>query len=335
MTTYRLQHDETLEEGVKRIVVELADEALGYLEEDDPAEIVEAIHETRKLCKKARGLARLVRPGLGGEYAAFNRQFRDAARALGPIRDPHALLDTFDDMASVPGLVDTRVAQTVRRELEKRSSQATGRVLGEESGRVERAANLIRSARARAGDWELSDEFDPIGGGTYKTYKRGRKRLADATDTRDADVFHQWRKRVKYLWYQVRLVRNSATSILRPLSNRLHDLSDALGDAHDLVVLQHELSGTGLDAHHQEVIGTVATGMRVNLEERALSLGLRLYVETPDDFVDRLEAYWDIWREHGDELEAGEIADLFPQRTSGESNEVAELFAIGEAEGGR
>lgn len=334
MTTYRLQHAETLEEGVKRIVVELADEALGYLEEDDPDEIVEAVHETRKLCKKARGLARLVRPGLGGEYSTFNRQFRDAARELGPIRDPHALLGTFNDLASVPGLVNTRIARTVRRELENRSRQATSKILGEESGRIDRAADLIRSARARSEDWDLPDEFEPIGGGVHKTYKRGRKRLAEATDTRDPHVFHEWRKRVKYLWYQVRLVRNSATSILRPLSNRLHDLSDALGDAHDLVVLQGDIHETGLDSHYKEVVTTVSTGMRVNLEQRALSLGRRLYVESPGDFVDRLEDYWDVWREAGDELEAGEIADLFPQEKTDSGDEVAELFAIGEVEGG-
>lgn len=333
MTTFRLERGETLEAGVKRILAELSDAALTYVEEDEPDSIVEAVHETRKLCKKARGLARLVRPGLGGQYSRFNRQTRDAARELGPIRDKHALLGTFDDMTSVPGLVDGRIARIVRKQLDESSRLATSRVLDQESDRIDRAADLIRSAQASTGGWELPDEFAPIGGGVAKTYKRGRKRLAQASNTRDADVFHQWRKRVKYLWYQMRLLRNTAPSVLRPLSDRLHDLSDALGDAHDLVVLQGVLDELGLDAHDSEVVGTVAAGVRVNLEERALSLGRRLYVESTDDFVRRLEAYWDVWRCHGQELEAGEIQEVFPRNKAEEEDDLAELFAISGGDG--
>lgn len=87
LSTYRLLADESVDGGVKRVVEELAAEAQDYLTADDPAEVPDAIHETRKLCKKARGVARLVRPALGDDYTPTNRLFRDAARELGPIRD--------------------------------------------------------------------------------------------------------------------------------------------------------------------------------------------------------------------------------------------------------
>ena len=48
---------------------------------------------------------------------------------------------------------------------------------------------------------------------------------------------HEWRKRTKDAGYHVRLLRDAAPSILEPLEDRFHDLSDALGDAHDLVVI--------------------------------------------------------------------------------------------------
>lgn len=327
VSTYRLQREETLDEGVKRIVEELSVEALGYLEEDDPDAVVEAIHETRKLCKKGRGLVRLVRPALGDEYGKTNRLFRDAARLLSPIRDSHAILDTFNDLAAVKGLLDRRVAAAVRAELARRSREATEEALSEKSGRVEQAGRLIESARARALDWELPNGFDPIGDGIAKTYKRGRNGMSEAAKTRRPEAFHEWRKRVKYLWYQMRLTRDSAPSILRPLSKRLHDLSDALGDAHDLVVLCDDVQELDLKDHDKEVMTTVATGMRVNLEERALSLGPRLYVEKPSDFVGRLAAYWDVWQE-GDELKVGEIADLFPTESGAEDTDIPDLFAL-------
>ena len=52
---------------------------------------------------------------------------------------------------------------------------------------------------------------------------------------------HEWRKRTKDAGYHVRLLRDAAPSILEPLEDRFHDLSDALGDAHDLVVICERL----------------------------------------------------------------------------------------------
>lgn len=311
MTTYRLQTDESVDDGVKRIVEELAAEAQEYLGAEDPAEIPNAIHETRKLCKKARGLARLVRPALGDDYSPTNRLFRDAARQLGPIRDPQAVSGTFEDLASVPGLLDQTVAKKTGDQLVERAEEATKRILENERDRINRASELIEEARSLSVAWDLPDEFEPIGGGVAKTYKRGRRRFTEAGQARDSDVFHEWRKRVKYLWYQTRLLRNSAPSVLRPLANRLHDLSDALGDSHDLVVLSSVIDELDLDDDELTAVETASVGMKANLEDRALSLAGRLYAEEPDVFVDRLSLYWDAWQ-IGEELEAGEIEDLFP-----------------------
>lgn len=309
--TYRLQTDESVDEGVRRIAEELAADAQDHLAVDDPAEIPEAIHETRKLCKKARGLARLVRPALEDDYSRTNRLFRDAARELGPIRDPQAMSGTFEELAAVPGLLDESVAKKTGDQLAQRADDATRRILEDESERISHASALIDEARSLTVGWDLPNEFEPIRGGVAKTYKRGRKRLAEAQQERGADVFHEWRKRVKYLWYQTRLLRNSAPSILRPLAKRLHDLSDALGDSHDLVVLGPVVDELDLEEAEITAVKTASAGVRTNLEDRALSLASRLYAEEPNAFVHRLSLYWEAWQD-GDELEAGEIEDLFP-----------------------
>ena len=311
MSTYRLLTNEPLDDGVKRIVDELAAEAQEYLEVGQPAEIPDAVHETRKLCKKARGLARLVRPALGDSYSPTNRLFRDAARELGPIRDPQAISATFGDLAAVPGLLEETVAKKTGDQLIERAEAATSRILENESERISNASELIEEARSLSVGWDIPDEFQPIADGVAKTYKRGRNRFAEAGETRDSDVFHEWRKRVKYLWYQTRLLRNSAPSVLRPLANRLHDLSDALGDSHDLVVLDSVVDELDLEDEERVAVRTASGGMRANLEDRALSLASRLYAEEPDVFVERLSLYWEAWQA-GEELEAGEIEDLFP-----------------------
>src|ERR687888_223363 len=56
----------------------------------------------------------------------------------------------------------------------------------------------------------------------------------------DAAV-HEWRKRSKDLWYHLRLLRDGRREVLAPAADRAHELSDLLGDHHDLAVLAEDV----------------------------------------------------------------------------------------------
>jgi CHAD domain-containing protein len=328
--SYRFSRDETVGEAVSRIMGELVEESLGLLDSPDPSNVIEAVHETRKNCKKGRGLVRLIRPALADEYQEANRELRDAARALGPIRDSQAILQTFDDLvASAPELVPDRGVLGVREELAARSKAATEAVLTTESDRLDDARSLLEAVGTRSRDWDLPDAFDPIGGGVRKTYKRGRNGLEDVLEAPRDEGYHEWRKRVKYLWYQTRLLRDSAPSILRPLARRLHDLSDALGDAHDLTVLHDQMVAWDHDRTDNEIeaVEILIRGRKKDLEERAESLGMRLYAEKPDAFANRIEGYWAAWQRTAPS-KAGELEDLFPPEDALVDQTMEELRAL-------
>lgn len=318
MAHYRLELSETLSEGCFRVIDELSGEALEHL--DFPEGSVEGIHEARKTCKKARGLVRLVRPALD-DYSEVNAHFRDAARQLAPIRDPQAFLDTFDVLSKTPAASEH--LRSLRVHFESRATAATERIRRAETWRVDEARELIRAGRIDAESWEIEDEFASIAGGVERTYRRGREAMAKARKSGEPKDFHEWRKRAKYLWYQIRLLRNTSRSILRPLSRRLHDVSDALGDAHDLVLMQEQVESFDADDGAKQAFRIVSSGYILDLEARAFSLGSRLWAEEPTRFVDRLELYWDLWHAGGDELEAGEIGHITP--TSDSSRRLASL----------
>lgn len=99
---------------------------------------------------------------------------------------------------------------------------------------------------------------------------------------------------------------------LAPLADGLHQLSDALGDAHNLTVLIDLL----LDAPPRfggapaaDRVVKMASGSRADLEDRAIRLGRRLYAEKPKAFARRMRAYWQA-AQTGAELPTGELADL-------------------------
>lgn len=272
---------------------ELIDDSLEMMDDPDPDGVVEAVHETRKNCKKGRALLRLVRPALS-DYSQANKALRDAARALGPIRDPHAMLETFDNLNPTGDSDHT----LVRAELVKRSEAATEGILANDRQRLADARALLESVRGRSVAWELPDGFESVATGLEKTYRRGRKRQKDVLESPHDEAFHEWRKRVKYLWYQVRLLRDSAPSFLKPLARTLHDLSNDLGDAHDLSLLHQELEDWKREDLSVEIgsLELAAKERKSELEDRALSVGPLIYVEKTGRFVDRMTGYWKVWR---------------------------------------
>lgn len=272
----------------------------------------EAVHDVRKRCKKLRGLVRLIRPAIGDEYEKANQTFRDAARLLAPYRDAHALLACFDDLVMTQSrLLPDRAVEAVRERLAEEAETASTR-LRQNDEAVTRAAGMLAGGNDLIELWEVSDGFSELTGGLEKTYGRGRKAHRTVIGGAGPGAFHEWRKRVKYHWYHVRLLRSSAPAQLRPRARRMHDLSDGLGDAHDLHVLTEQLrSWEGMRPADTRAVVIVANGVRAELENRSIQFGARLFVEKPKRLSKRFAGFWSAWRRWGDQPEVGEMANVW------------------------
>jgi CHAD domain-containing protein len=201
---------------VRRVAEEQLGRARRDLEEpgDDP---VAATHDCRKRCSKLRGLARLVRPALGGGYRPANVALRDAARQLDSLRDAHPLLETFDAVvAAEPAGSSGCDLSPVRAELQTRSDEANRRAR-EGSGELDVAHRLLVEAEDAIATWELDESgVDAVADGLRRTYRRGRTALGSAVEDPSDERFHEYRKRTKYTWYHLRLLEPVAPSVLAP-----------------------------------------------------------------------------------------------------------------------
>jgi len=311
---YAFEVDETVPEGVRRITEEQVERAVSTLEQADGHDLEEAVHDCRKRAKKLRGLIRLVRPALGDGYGPANESFRDAGRELSALRDAHAALATFDALvaASADHLPEGGLG-AVRSGLAALAEEATG--TDDWRARIDSAADLFRAGGRRVTRTKLeSGGWEAIGPGLDRTYRAGRRALGDVRSDPQSEAVHEWRKRVKDAWYHVRLLSDAAPSILEPLEDRFHDLSDALGDAHDLVVICERLHASPDRFGGQAQVGAaceLADELRSTLERRAVHIGSRLYAEKPGAYARRMGAYWRAWHDTGDEKPAGGLADLF------------------------
>ncbi len=323
---YALGSDEDIETGMRRIGRELLERAVTDLTRPEQLGLAASIHDARKACKQLRGLVRLCRPGLGEPaYRYANDTVRDAARELSTLRDAQALVVTFDALIAADGSLLDRSVLAVRQALAHRAREADAAVR-ESDPRIGRALELLGDVAGAVDTWS-ADETDVVGG-VVKTYGRARRALERAEREPTDEGLHEWRKRVKYSWYHVRLLAPAAPSVLDPLDVRFHDLSDVIGDDHDLAVLRRQLVDAPDDHGGQGAVDQAVElidGRRADLLRRAIGLGSRLLAEEPDVYAARLAAYRSIGARLGPEPLAGEIRVVAPPSDGLDELTVAQL----------
>jgi len=307
---HRLQHE------VRRVAAKRLDDAIGYLDSvlgagGSDVDLEMVVHEVRKRCKASRGLARLVKPALGDDFGTFDRTVRDAADQLSTLRDAHAVLATLDALLATSP--HDAVLQAMCERQAATSSDASRAGTSDSDDRIATARALLADARAMSQQWKIPRGFYTPEAGILAAYRQGRSALrrvrSDPTDRR----LHEWRKSVKYLWYQIQLVHDAAPSVLDPLVDRLDHLAEALGDDHDLTVLVEVL-----DAHDDrdappgqvEHVRELARQRQEALRERALRSGATIYAEPDHAFAHRISRYWRLAVDLGPELDTGGLAVL-------------------------
>ncbi len=300
MTAYCFKPGERVPAEILRIVREEIESAAQHLTGPQSAGRDEAIHEARKSVKKIRGVLRLMQPEMGELYPLENTLFRDIGRQLSQFRDGGATIEIFDELRKkYRGDLDGRVLAKVRRRLVSRKAQAEKEAhIGEVLGTV--AAALDRSA-ARLASWPLAkDGFAAIAPGLEATLRRGQKAMARAHKHARPENFHDWRKRVKEHWYHVRLVQGLWNHDLEAYEKKLKDLEEALGEDHNLVVLQEKLSAEptyyGTKAEIRAVIKAI-DDFHETLRGAAFEIGEKIYNEKPSRFTRSLRRLWKPWQE--------------------------------------
>ena len=280
---YRLKQGDPLPGELARVARGRIDHSIDELRGKAGSTPEEAVHEARKDMKKLRALLRLARGELGKEtFARENACFRDAARALSGARDADVMLETLGALELSAGLG-----------WELRKAIQAERARGGEGDREAAAGAtvaIIQEARKRVDDWPLErDSFDALAEGLARTYRRGRRDFAAALEAPSPGALHQWRKRVKDLWYHHTLLRELWPPVMTAVGDEAHELSDRLGDDHDLVLLatwvrEHADAGPELFE--------AVDRRREQLQDEAFALGARVYAEKPSTYVRWMEKLW-------------------------------------------
>jgi len=298
----RLVPGEPLDAGLRRTALEqLEIAAEGFCLPTDDAELAERIHRARKASKRVRALLRLVRDDIGkAVYRDENAVVRDQAKRLSDLRISNVVIETLDLLAAdVTGLGFDAVPQ-LRLALVARRDALIAEFRADADGRAA-ARTAIACARARIEAWPGFDSRDEPNGslrlvpGLVRVYERGRRAMRSARNTKTAVDFHEWRKQVNYLRYQIEALQGRLPARLEESERPLNELSETLGREHDLVDLARlidadtSLTASGVD--HTVLLAAI-TQRRRGLQLAALRAGKTFYRERPARVAAALTSHW-------------------------------------------
>ena len=261
----------------------------------------EAIHQARKELKKIRAIVRLVRPHLGEEaYREANHYFRDAARLISDARDVTASEETATKLQSVlSSRRDRQAIEQFKRHLQAKKAAIT-RYQVQRDHLLESVLEALVDAEQFYRSWAITEEgFEALSPGIRKIYKQCVKRQKKAYAEDTPEGFHQWRKSVKYLRYQIDALSTLWPGMLGALESELNLLTDYLGDDHDFYVLQ------GILQQHEAIRPETLRSLNRHIEQRrsilqhsAKVLSDKLFYPKSNHFVEPIAHCWRVEAEN-------------------------------------
>lgn len=281
--SFRFKKSESPAKALRRIGRERVGAALNCLRE---AKRPAAVHGARKEIKKLRALFRLVRGEIGvRSYRRGVKALRTISDSLAATRDARVMLKAFEKLTAGTGNKYTRIGRALR----KHARREARRFCKDRS--VAAAERLLRKTEHRLGDWKVDWQgWSDLAPGLKRAYERGRAAGEIARCEPATEHFHEWRRRVKDLWYDLCLLYPLRPAALRASVAGLERLGMLLGDDHDLFLV-HQFIGRldGKESKQAKTLDRLVLARQKELRTAALKLGARLFAEVPDKFYRRID----------------------------------------------
>ena len=291
---FRLKLREPLPDGLKRVFREQIDSALRMCRHPAKERGV-TVHEVRKHLKKLRAAMRLAVGEVGkNQHACEDRCVREIGRLVSDLRDSQVRLQTLirvrdeavkkSEENPFPRIEELLV-------LERESFSAAF------SGWQKQAIPKLERVGERLSKWPLDGiSWKQICGAVENIYERGQRGLSKTIKKPVPENFHAWRKRVKDLWYQLRILQPLNRVVLEKIAADAEVLGELLGHEHDFHFLLARMEKeSGDDALRGELVQLrkVIRKQGKRLRRDALELGRRFYAEPSKAFAKRISIFID------------------------------------------
>ncbi len=239
-----------------------------------------------------RAALELVAPEAGRQrYAREDKCVRQIGKIVSHLRDAHVRLQTLTELRESDEQRFAHLENLLSIERESFSAAF--------AGWQKQAVPKLESLNNRLAQWPLDDlTWKSVCAAVTKSYRRGRTALDRALKKPSAESMHAWRKEVKQLWYQLRLLQPLNRVVLEKIAADAKTLGQLLGYDHDYAFLLERFDDKQSEPELKKEradLGNLIRKRGRRLRRNATELGRRFYAEPPKAFAKRISIFLKDW----------------------------------------
>lgn len=198
------------------------------------------VHEIRKSFKRMNALFRLFPDSLKEEVQVFRQPMKALARQLTVARETTVNLQFFEEMCTGNPELNLPETQDLKTQLVAENLFSLETLARE--GTFDTIKNLMKTGR--------TDFLEKIPGIEFvlditteidNSLQKAKDLFIAAVATYHPEEYHELRKKMKILWYQYEFIHPGQADIAGTQSEKLHNITDRLGDDHDWYIFLEEI----------------------------------------------------------------------------------------------
>jgi CHAD domain-containing protein len=290
-----LKPSEDIKVELKRMILEEVDYAINCIQDKEQV-VNNKIHSLRKTFKIIRAILRMVRDSVG--YSDFYREnvfFRDLSRHLSDARDNEVLLQhaKIVQINMPSGLRDASSEKMINQLNIVRDRSLQEIVEGENLFKL--LSDELNHSTAKIENLQIKNEgFGVIEHGIKRIYRQALKYLKKTAEEPGEINIHEFRKRVKYLWFQLMILKPLYSTMLKAFIKSLENISEDFGLHRDYTLyiqLMERHNYFGLQPKQVVFIQQFTHDEQLKIYNNALEPAKKFFIESPEEFVGKLKKY--------------------------------------------
>lgn len=291
---FEIRKRESFEQGTHRMLEQLNSEIARLMIAGSRVHI--SIHEARKNVKKLRAILRLARHEIGKEkYSELNTFYSGVGQQVALLRDDTSMVELFENFKE--NIKSPELQKVIQKSIRLTKKKREKEFADFHHNKTDLHLNKILSSKTLA----LKQLIIPGNPEVFILQSVGKvhsdtiKRMKQAEKEGSNEAYHNWRKQVKYLMFQMMILKNAWPLFFEAYIDELNKLQKLLGSLHDLNILNNyvvEGDLLTLDKKQKEILLNYIYPRRASLKKQVHTIGKQLFAESSPAFSKRLLGIW-------------------------------------------
>ncbi len=292
--TMEIRKNENFDQGIIRI--------LNHLHHDSARRIVArsqqyiSIHRYRVNLKKIRGIVRLLRFDIGEEkYHELDNDYRTVARQSSVLRDYSSQIELLKNLknSATDETLTSSLQEAIKQIGQLRITEYQKFVAKKQGFSIQQMILGLNENTQQLNISNCSEVF--ILKSFCNIYQKAKNAYVESHVNENEEIYHSWRKQVKYLMYQLTILKKAWPSYFQIYIKELKKLGSLLGKLHDLHLLDFHLrekSWISLTKKQETAIIKFIAPQKEELKTNIRSIGDRLFYENASSIAGRIYSIW-------------------------------------------